>query len=196
MTGKNKYKVRNKLTRDQIFTIPNLLSFFRILLIPVIIRLYVYHGALELTAAVIILSGLTDILDGFIARKFGMVSDFGKALDPLADKLTQIAVLFCLLTRFPLIILPLAVMSAKELFAFVLRLLVFTRTEIVESARWHGKLNTVILYAVILLHILWINIPREISDISILTATAMMALSSALYTVSGFKLLLKHGYKR
>ena len=196
MTGKNKYKVRNKLTRDQIFTIPNLLSFFRILLIPVIIRLYVYHGDLELTAAVIILSGLTDILDGFIARKFGMVSDFGKALDPLADKLTQIAVLFCLLTRFPLIILPLAVMSAKELFAFVLRLLVFTRTEIVESARWHGKLNTVILYAVILLHILWINIPREISDISILTATAMMALSSALYTVSGFKLLLKHGYKR
>ena len=137
MTGKNKYKVRNKLTRDQIFTIPNLLSFFRILLIPVIIRLYVYHGALELTAAVIILSGLTDILDGFIARKFGMVSDFGKALDPLADKLTQIAVLFCLLTRFPLIILPLAVMSAKELFALVLRLLVFTRTEIVESARWH-----------------------------------------------------------
>ena len=196
MTGKNKYKVRNKLTRDQIFTIPNLLSFLRILLIPVIIRLYVYRGALELTAAVIILSGLTDILDGFIARKFGMVSDLGKALDPLADKLTQIAVLFCLLTRFPLIILPLAVMSAKELFAFVLRLLVFTRTEIVESARWHGKLNTVILYAVILLHILWINIPREISDISILTATAMMALSSALYTVSGFKLLLKHGYKR
>ena len=192
MTGKNKYRVRDKLTRDQIFTVPNLLSFFRILLIPIIIRSYVYKGALKLTAALILLSGATDILDGFIARRYGMVSDFGKALDPLADKLTQLAVLFCLSTRFPLIILPLAIMTAKELFAFMLRFLVFARTQIVESAQWHGKLNTVVLYAVILLHILWIDIPYDVSIASIYAATAMMILSCVLYSIAGARILISY----
>ena len=195
MISKNKCKVRDRLTRDQIFTIPNLLSFFRILLIPVIIQLYVYRDNLELTAVVIIISGITDILDGFIARRFGMVSDFGKALDPLADKLTQAAVLFCLSTRYPLIIMPLAIMAIKELFAFILRLLVFAKTEIVESAQWHGKLNTVVLYAVILLHMLWINIPRDVSNASIYTATVMMIFSSLLYSISGARILFEHHCK-
>ncbi len=49
----------------------------------------------------LLLSGVTDLADGFIARHFHMISDLGKVLDPVADKLTQAAVLFCLITRFP-----------------------------------------------------------------------------------------------
>lgn len=86
---------------NKVFTIPNLLSFFRICLIPVIVWLYCSRKEYLWTAAVLLLSGLTDIADGFIARHFHMVSTVGKVLDPVADKLTQGAMLFCLLTRFP-----------------------------------------------------------------------------------------------
>ena len=137
MAKKEYYKVRSKLTKDQIITIPNILSFFRLALIPVIVWLYVLRDSRLWTTVVILISGLTDIIDGFIARKFNMTSDFGKAIDPLADKLTQLAVLCCLIIDFPLIGLPVTVMIIKEIGAFVLRLIVFKKTERVDSAAWH-----------------------------------------------------------
>lgn len=74
--------------RAEAFSIPNILSYFRLLLIPLFIVLYVQE---DFTEALITLaaSGLSDILDGRIARKYDMVTDLGKVLDPVADKLTQ-----------------------------------------------------------------------------------------------------------
>ncbi len=191
MAKKEYYKVRSKLTRDQIITIPNMLSFFRLALIPVIVWLYVMENSPIWTAIVILFSSLTDIVDGFIARKFNMTSDFGKAIDPLADKLTQLSVLFCLLTRFGLIILlPIIVMIVKEIGAFVLRFIVYKKTERVDSAEWHGKVNTVLLHAIILLHVVWPEIPTEISTISILACTGMMILSCVLYSIASASALL------
>ena len=100
--------------RKQLLTIPNLLSAFRILLVPVIVWLYCGRGDYPLTACVLVLSGVTDIVDGFIARRFRMVSDLGKVLDPVADKLTQAVALGCLLTRFEAIWRLLAVLLIKE----------------------------------------------------------------------------------
>ena len=80
---------RKYLKKENILTIPNLLSLIRILLIPFIIWLYCAQKAYLCTIIVIALSGFTDIIDGKIARKFNMVSDVGKVLDPVADKLTQ-----------------------------------------------------------------------------------------------------------
>jgi len=74
--------------RDQILTIPNLLSLVRLLMIPMIIWLYCEKEDYVAAAVMIVLSGLTDIADGIIARKFHLVSDLGKILDPVADKLT------------------------------------------------------------------------------------------------------------
>lgn len=74
----------------KIFTIPNLLSAFRLLLIPVFVWAYCIKKAYLLTAGVLLLSGLTDMADGFIARRFHMISDLGKMLDPIADKLSLI----------------------------------------------------------------------------------------------------------
>lgn len=91
----------SKRLPEKIFTIPNLLSLFRLCLIPVIIRLYCAQHNYLRTTLVLTISGITDIADGIIARKFHMISDFGKIFDPVADKLTQIAMLFCLVTRFP-----------------------------------------------------------------------------------------------
>ncbi len=194
MSKNANFRVRDKLTKKQILTIPNMLSFFRLALIPLIVWLYVFKGSPEWTIAVLIVSGATDIIDGFIARHFNMTSDFGKAIDPLADKLTQIAVLFCLLTRFPLILLPIVIMFVKEIGSFVLRLIVYKKTEKVESADWHGKMTTVLIYLIMLLHILWpfLKLPDEVSTLSILATAGMMILSCILYSISGAKILIDY----
>lgn len=190
MAKKEYYKVRSKLTKDQIITIPNILSFFRLALIPVIVWLYVFRDSRLWTTVVILISGLTDIIDGFIARKFNMTSDFGKAIDPLADKLTQLAVLCCLIIDFPLIGLPVTVMIIKEIGSFALRLIVFKKTERVDSAAWHGKLTTVLLHSIILLHVIWISIPEGISTACILLCTLMMIISCILYSIQGARALI------
>ena len=190
MAKKEYYKVRSKLTKDQIITIPNILSFFRLALIPVIVWLYVFRDSRLWTTVVILISGLTDIIDGFIARKFNMTSDFGKAIDPLADKLTQLAVLCCLIIDFPLIGLPVTVMIIKEIGSFALRLIVFKKTERVDNAASHGKLTTVLLHSIILLHVIWISIPEGISTACILLCTLMMIISCILYSIQGARALI------
>lgn len=77
-----------KQLKQEAFSIPNLLSYFRLLLIPLFIQLYMNEN---FTEALITLaaSGLSDVIDGRVARKYNMVTDLGKVLDPVADKLTQ-----------------------------------------------------------------------------------------------------------
>ena len=77
--------------KNQFFTIPNLLSLVRLAMIPLLLWLYLEKREYLWTAVVVVLSGATDIVDGIIARKYDLISDLGKALDPVADKLTQIA---------------------------------------------------------------------------------------------------------
>ncbi len=81
------------------WTIPNLLSFIRILLIPVFA--YLYYNDMKVEAvAVLAASGLSDMFDGKIARRFNQISALGKILDPIADKLTQITIAVMLLLDF------------------------------------------------------------------------------------------------
>ena len=87
--------MRNK----DIFTIPNILSMFRLLLLPVIVYMYMNQKDYVLTGTLLVISGVTDLLDGYIARTFNMMSNLGKILDPVADKATQAVVLLCLVTR-------------------------------------------------------------------------------------------------
>ncbi len=116
-----------------------------------------------------------------------MISDFGKAFDPVADKLTQIAMLFCLVTRFPLMLVPLVILVIKEMLAAVMNLLTLKKAGFVVAAVWHGKVNTVLLYATMLVHIVWYSIPLNVSNILIGACIAMMLLSSVLYTKSDVK---------
>ena len=139
--------------------------------------------------------GITDVIDGFIARKFNMITDFGKFVDPVADKLTQGIVMICLALRFPWMWLPIGIMIVKEATAFILRFIAFKKTEEVKSAEWHGKLTTVVLYLIMALHIVWYNIPRTVSTICIFVATALMILSFVLYTVDTALILKKNSQK-
>ena len=81
--------MKYKFTKKDILTIPNLMTLFRVILIPFLILNYVKYQNYKATIIILILSGITDVGDGFVARKFNMVSDFGKFFDPVADKLTQ-----------------------------------------------------------------------------------------------------------
>ena len=173
--------------RKQVLTIPNLLSAFRILLVPVIVWLYCGRGDYPLTACVLVLSGATDIVDGFIARRFRMVSDLGKVLDPVADKLTQAAALGCLLTRFGAMWWLLGVLVAKETIMAFMGLLVIRRTGAAYSAEWHGKLATCVLYATIFIHIVWYGIPPAVSYALTAAGVASMLLSLSLYTAANLR---------
>ena len=98
--------------KKEFFSIPNLLCYVRILLLPIFIVLFVLERD-GWTAAVLLLSAATDVVDGFIARKFHMETELGKFLDPLADKLTQAVVSGCLLIRYPIMwVLFLIILSA------------------------------------------------------------------------------------
>ena len=159
------------LFRGRILTVPNLLSTIRILLIPVFMWLYLNRDDITATVVVLVLSGLTDALDGYIARHFDMVSDFGKALDPIADKLTQLAMLCCLVIRFPRMIWLIAVLCVKEIFVASTQLAVIHKNEVVLGADWHGKVTTILLYAVMILHLLWLDLPESLSLALVLLCT-------------------------
>ena len=176
--------------KNKIVTIPNILSLFRLLLIPVIMWLYIVKEDPVLTTVILALSGITDIVDGIIARKCHMVSDFGKAFDPVADKLTQIAMLFCLVSRFKWMLLPLCVMVIKEVTAGILGLLVIRKTGKVDGAVWHGKATTVFLYSMMIIHLIWYNIPGVISGIQIGACTALALLSAFMYSRENVRILL------
>ena len=145
------------------FSIPNILSVFRILLIPVFVILYLDEGVLTeksgyLPGAVLALSAATDYFDGLIARKFNMITEFGKILDPIADKLTQVVVGVCVVIKHhentALIILMSIVMLKETLMAiFSLRLLKIGKRP--SQAKWYGKLGTFAFYLVMMLIILF-----------------------------------------
>ena len=171
-----------KKSEDRIFTLPNILTVFRLVLIPVFIILY-FHGMYPLSTGVLVLSGVTDVVDGIIARKLDLVTRLGKALDPIADKFTQGIVLLCLVWRFRLMLLPLIVLLVKEVVNSVLHILVIRKTGDVHSASWHGKVSTVYLYFLIALHVLWFDIPVILSTVLIAVCTALILISMILYII-------------
>ena len=107
----------------------------------------------------------------------------------LADKLTQAAMLACLLTRFPLMAVPLAIMVVKEIFMAITGLLVIRKTGSVFGADWHGKVTTWLLYAMMVLHLFWYNIPEGVSRLLIGICAAMLLLSFALYGIHHIRTL-------
>lgn len=177
----------------KIITIPNVLSFFRLCLIPVIVWFYSIEHNYIRAGYILILSGVTDMADGFIARHFHMISNLGKILDPIADKLTQGVMLMCLVLRFPLMIVPFILLIGKEIYMSVSGILVIQRTGVVCGAEWHGKAATCFLYGMMILHVFWHEITPVVSRVSILACAVMIGISFVLYGVRNVKLLKNSG---
>ena len=185
-------KKDNKSIRQRYFTIPNLLSIFRLILIPFFVTAYCSEHNYWKTAVILAISGISDTVDGYIARRFNMVSDIGKIIDPVADKMTQAAMLLCLLTRFPLMLLPL-LLAIKEVSTGISSIIVIKKTGLVMSADWHGKLTTGLLYAMMLTHIIWFDIPAPVSNVMIGICTAVMLMSFLLYLIRNARAIRLNG---
>ena len=127
--------------------IPNILTILRFVIIPFILY-FLSIDNYVLTFVFLTLSGITDVLDGFIARKFNFITDFGKLIDPLADKATQLLTLGALVLKniIPLWILGLLVL--KE-FVMIAGASFLYGKELVVSSKWYGKLATVLIYVAI-----------------------------------------------
>lgn len=143
--------------------VPNLLTILRFLLIPIIVIACV-QGDYILAIVVLTVSGITDILDGTIARKYNLISDFGKLMDPLADKATQISLLTTLFIKGVIPIWILAVVVLKE-FCMVSGASFLYGKELVVSSKWYGKLATVLFYAAMVISLLLEQIGESTSSL-------------------------------
>lgn len=132
--------------------VPNTLTIIRFLLIPVII-FFIFSGNYILAFVFFTISGLTDIADGFIARKFNLISNFGKLMDPLADKLTQIATLASLVLTNIIPIWILLIVLLKE-FIMICGASFLYGKDVVVYSKWYGKLATVLFYIAIVVSLL------------------------------------------
>lgn len=129
-----------------IFTIPNIISLFRLALIPVFVVLYFSENNVFWSIIVILISALSDVVDGFIARHFNMVSDVGKVLDPIADKLTQAVLLLSLAIKHLEIFPMFVVLFVKELLTLFVAAYLLTHGTKPISSKWFGKLSTVVIF--------------------------------------------------
>ena len=133
--------------------IPNILTIIRFILIP-----FIYISVLSkhfLTALIIFsISAITDVLDGYIARKYNYITDIGKLIDPLADKLTQVSLLLSLAI---LKILPwwiFAIVLIKELILVISASVLYSKKDVVVYSKWYGKLATTLFYLAIICSLL------------------------------------------
>ena len=173
--------MKNRFTKNQILTIPNLLSLFRLLLIPIIVWFYCVPKNYLAAIIFIAISAATDIIDGRIARKFNMVSDIGKVLDPIADKCTQGAMIICLISKYHLMVLLIILFIIKESLMLFCGYITLKVTDTVNSARWFGKVNTAVLYGAMMALILFPNIPQIIADILIFICIGFVIMSLLMY---------------
>lgn len=163
-------------------TIPNFLSYFRIILIPIFVWLYIGEKNYNLAAVVIIVSGLSDVADGLIARHFNMISDLGKVLDPAADKLTQVAMFICLSSRYKTAIILVCVIVAKELTMLCFGMSVFKNAGTVNSAKWFGKVNTFVVVATSFILVIFPMISDDIACVLLAVSITVSVFSYIMYT--------------
>ena len=166
--------------KKEYFTIPNLMGYFRILMIPVFLVLY-FKEQYPAAFTVLALSVLSDFLDGKIARRFNMVTDFGKMLDPIADKLTQAMLAIAVTFRYPLVIWLLLLFIIKEMYMGVIGLYLIRKGHRINGAQWYGKVCTAVLDGVMFMLVLLPNLSYIIANILILLAIAVMLFSFCSY---------------
>ncbi len=143
--------------KKDICTVPNLLSLFRLLLIPVYIYIYLNASVPEhylLAAAILAVSCLTDLVDGKIARKFNMISTLGKFLDPLADKATQLSLILCLAMRHPALWALMVLFVIKEGFQLIAMIITLRRGKALDGALMSGKICTTVLFVTLIIMVL------------------------------------------
>ena len=137
--------------------VPNILSCIRIFLVFVFVWLFFtdYPKNLVYALLVFLLAGLTDIVDGFIARRFQCISDLGKVLDPLADKLMQCTVMICFMIKGLIPVWFGIPFIMKEIFILMAGLFLYKSNNVLAVSKWYGKFAVCFFYATIALIVMF-----------------------------------------
>ena len=163
--------------KKEICTIPNLLSLFRIALIPVYGNLYLNADRdidYLLAGSVLALSCLTDLADGIIAREFHMISHVGKVLDPLADKLTQFFLILFLAKKYSQLYPMLSLFVVKELFQLGAMVRFIRLGKVLPGALNAGKLCTAMLFVSLSVLVLFPRLDKTFVFVLISLDTALL----------------------
>ena len=176
----NKKEVWEFKTSD-LFTVPNIITYFRFVLIIPFVFFFLKENYIYATVS-IVLSGLTDCFDGFLARKLNQVTPLGKILDPIADKFTLLAVVICMVLYVPTALPVLIILLIKDV------LMLLGGTDLVKrgltppSAKWYGKAGTIVFYFSVCLIVFlravfnYESLPLEYSLLSVTAVTMLFAL--------------------
>lgn len=148
--------------KKDVFSIPNLLSFIRLILIPVYVVIYLNAtnpADYYLAGSILAVSCLTDLIDGQIARHFNMITDLGKILDPLADKLTQFALILCLALRYRFLWYVVILFFIKEMFQLIAGSYRLIKKGIMlKGALLSGKICTTVLFISLIVLVIFPNL--------------------------------------
>ena len=173
-----------KFKKKELLSVPNCMGYFRILLIPVFCVVYLRAdtpGEKYLAAAILLISTVTDFLDGKIARHFHMITEFGKFLDPVADKLTHAAVALCLAFHYPLMRWLIFLMVIKEGFMAVMGAWNLKHGQKLNGAKWFGKVCTATLFLVLCVLVLLPGISVKTVNFLVYSEMVIMAVTLLLY---------------
>lgn len=175
--------------KKDFFTIPNMLSLFRLLLIPVYIVIYLNAQSdidFYIAGGILAVSCLTDMIDGQIARHFNMISTIGKILDPLADKVTQFSLIVCLAIKHPVLI-PLTVLFfIKEVFQLVAGLLTLRKGQMLAGALITGKISTAVLFVSLIVLVMFPKIDPVAVNIIMVVDGILLLISFLHYAITYF----------
>lgn len=168
--------------KKEIFTIPNFLSLLRLVLIPFYLTIYLNAKRPQeilIAAAIFGVSCVTDFLDGFIARKFNMISQVGKLLDPLADKATQFSLIVCIAVEFPILWALCPLFVIKEAFQLIAIFVTYRKGYMLNGALLSGKICTCVLFTSLIVILLF---HRSISG----TAVMLLTIADAAFMLNAF----------
>lgn len=183
--NQNTFKEEFNITKTDLLSIPNIICYIRLLLIPVFVVLYIKAETTKeylIAGSVVLVAGSTDFLDGFIARKYDMVTEFGKLLDPVVDKLMQAALLFVLIIEIDYMYILAAIFFIKEVVMAIAGYIFIKKGKKLDGAKWFGKVSTAVFYASMLILIMFPGLHNTvISYLLMIICDFFLILSFVLY---------------
>ena len=177
--------------------LPNKLTIIRVCMIPFFVAALLFdHGnnyTMRIVANVLfIIASLTDLFDGKIARKYNMVTNFGKFMDPLADKLLVCSALICLIELGQLAAWVVIVIISREFIISGFRLVAADNGVVIAASYW-GKFKTTFQMIAVILLIFDIPALRMVANITVVIAVALTIISLVDYVAKNYRILTEGG---
>lgn len=175
--------------KKDICSIPNLLSLFRLVLIPVYVTIYLNADTTAdyyLSAGILAVSCLTDLIDGKVARHFNMITSLGKLLDPVADKATQFTLIMCLTIRYPVLWYLVGLFIVKESFQLIAGGINYRKGKMLKGALIGGKICTTVLFLSLIAMVMFPNLKTQTVNIIALVDGIFMLIAFVDYLTAYF----------